>query len=59
MLEVIATYKAAYKALEPFAADLEEFGLTDDAMYKDYVAYKDGYDLARAEMLDYLGITVR
>ncbi len=59
MTDIIATYYDAYKALEPFAADLEDMGLTDDRMYRDYIAYCEGYELARAELLDYLGITAK
>lgn len=59
MLETIATYHDAYKALEPFAADLEELGMTDAPMYREYREYRDGYELARAELLEYLGITVK
>lgn len=56
MSDIVKRYWDAYKALEPFAAILRDSGLTDDAMYQSYMAYKEGYELARAEFLESLGV---
>ena len=59
MTATIALYYKTFKALEAFARDLEAAGLTDSPMYREYEEYKQGYELARAEMLESLGIAVR
>lgn len=59
MESIVATYESAYKGLEPFALELEAEGQTDSPMYIDYLVYRQGYELARAELLESLGIGVK
>ena len=59
MTDTLRLYYRTFKELEELALDLEEAGITDSPAYLDYQAYKAGYELARREMLDYLGITVK
>jgi len=59
MLDVLRLYYKTYKCLEDMASDLAECGLTDTPLYREYSDYRDGYELARAELLDELGITIK
>ena len=49
-MAIVELYFTTYKALEPFALVLIEAGLDDDQMVKDYLVYKQGYELALQEL---------
>ena len=55
MLATIRLYYMAHKALEPLALTLERDGRTDLPLYRDYVAYRVGWELAKAEFLASVG----
>ena len=59
MTDTIALYYKTFKALEDMALVLADNGMTDAPAYKDYVAYRQGYELARAELLESLGFDVK
>lgn len=49
-MAIVELYLNTYKSLEPFALMLIEAGLDDDQTVKDYLAYKQGYELALQEL---------
>ena len=49
-MEVVRLYEFTYKALEPYAKDLERQGLTDSPLYRDYEVYRQGYEHALQEV---------
>lgn len=57
-MNVLRLFYGTYKALEPMALDLRDEGFTECEMYRMYKDYKTGYELARAELLESLGISV-
>jgi len=48
-MAIVELYLRTYKSIEPFALMLIEAGLDDNQMVRDYLVYKQGYELALQE----------